>query len=69
MNSAWLITPCSISLARMIPAATPKWAAVASEPRPSASAPVSAVRPPQEIVTVPPSGDSGVCCICQKSYS
>ena len=67
MNSAWLISPAASSAGRITPAARPKCAAVAFEPRPSASAVPIAVRPPQLIEIVPP--PEGLDATCQKSYS
>ena len=63
-NSAWSMTPACISGPRMIPAARPNHAAVASEPSPS---PSIRVRPPWLTVSVPP--PAGFDCTCQKSYS
>ena len=67
MNRAWLISPAASSAGRITPAARPKCAAVAFEPRPSASAVPIAVRPPQLIEIVPP--PAGLDATCQKSYS
>src|SRR3954463_11265734 len=67
MNSAWSIRPARISGSRTTPASSPKWAAVASEPRPSASSVPMRVRPPQPMVIVPP--PAGLLLTAQRAYS